>query len=184
MLKRPLVGRVPAFLLPLVLLSLLLTSVGILAVQSSPTAEFNVTPDSIELNWTNNYQADIMVETNATINYTALIAIANTTNTITSNYSQQSRYSNSTYSQFWWTSNPGCFHTGIGELDKDNPLAAFNASNSSQHINSANMTNGTNQNYTVWHNVTCPPGRYWGLINTTNSSEFANITATVIFPIS
>ena len=181
------VGRgIWIFLFPLIALSLVLTSVSIAAVQSSPSGEFNVTPDEIYLNWSNGFRANITVIANATANIS--ITVQNTTNTITSNYSQENRYDNATYSQFWWDdppTTPACFYAQKAtEPEMDNPLVSLNASNASHYTNAANLTAGTNQSFMLWHQVVCPPGRYWGLLNTTNNTESAAINVTVDWPIS
>lgn len=130
---------------------------------------FNVTPDSIVLNWTNN-QANITLVANQSENGSAFsitLGIYNATG-ITSNYSQVDQY---------LSDYPACF--------QDNqyvPLLVINASNTSIYTNTTTLENGTSENFTLNLNVSCPPGRYYGYIqiaNISNTSDHVNITVTI-----
>ncbi len=173
----------------LLALSFLAISVSILAVQSTPNAWLEVTPDAIALNWTNNYRANLMIANNYTANISAIIL--NTTTYISGNYSQRLPFDNDTYgpqyNKYWWTQNPGCFHANA---TLDNPLVSYNGSSAT----GANVTSNNTAflQYTNWSifslvsEVLCPPGRYFGRVGVQNSTgeENLNITVYMDVPIS
>ncbi|MBL7206031.1 MAG: hypothetical protein ISS36_00360 [Candidatus Aenigmarchaeota archaeon] len=131
---------------------------------------FNVTPNTLVLNWTNNYTANITLIANQSQNDSAFnitLDLYNVTG-ITSNYSQVSQYLNN-YSN--------CFQS-----NQYIPLKVINASNTSILTNTTTLPNGTNETFTIVFNSSCPPGKYYGYIrvaNTSNTSDHVNITTTI-----
>ena len=164
--------------------TIILLTFSSFAVDSGPGGEFNVTPDSIWLNWTNNYRANITIGAKTNLS----VVIDNTT-FIVGNYSQREFYLNfSEYEGKYWEYNSYnyCFFQSINTTRYDNPLLVQNSSG--VYTNETGlMLNGTQKNMTLIHYVVCPPGRYFGIVslyNSTNSSEQANITVTIDVPIS
>lgn len=146
----------------------------------SPDGRYNVTPDHLFLNWSNNYEANITIMTNASNEYTFILGVVNETTGIYSFYSQKSVFYYEPYKYF----NSGCFNSNIPE--KDNPLKVRNQTG--VYINKTTaLLNGTNETLTLIHYVICPPGRYYGNVtikNVTNSTESVNISVTIDVPIS
>lgn len=174
------------FLFVFILVNLFLfCSVSVLSINSTYD-NFTVTPDNVSFNWTN-----------GTINITAnvdniTIVVGNSSTSIHSNYSQVNLY------------NPidGTGINGVdsyGNLTADNWALCFNTTTlnimsfivqnqTDDYVN--NVTLNETGNYSLF-NLTpymfCPPGRYWGnftVYNASNASDYANITATVVIPIS
>ena len=138
------------------------------SIWSSPLLAFNVTPNTVYLNWTNNYQANVTIFSNGTniITNTSNITIEvfNTTSSFTANYSQYNGYSS-------------CLNNAHNLLIQN----ASTYSNISGTINGSDVS-GNNVNLTLIYNTSssvhpCSPGRYWlgnlTIRNYTNSSEQA-----------
>lgn len=146
-------------------------------VWSEPEGEFYVKPVELFLNWSNGYASNITLTVNTS---QTKININNKTTGISGNYSQRSLYyvEGSKYAN-------KCFYSPES-LHLDNPLLVKNASGT--YINTSNlMSKGTSTEFTLIHNVLCPPGKYWGRVNlrnATNYTENTNITVTIDVPIS
>jgi hypothetical protein len=147
---------------------------------TSSDRRYNVTPDSISLNWTNSYRSNITIATNASNSYTFILGVVNGTTGISSYYSQHSAFNYDPYTYF----SSGCFNSNSAE--RDNPLTVRNQTG--VYINTtAALSNGTSETLTLIHYVTCPPGRYYGnltITNATNSTGAVNVTVTIDVPIS
>ena len=154
------------------------TNVSILierTVWSEPEGEFYVKPVELFLNWSNAYSSNITLTVNVS---QTKININNKTTGISGNYSQRTFYyvSGSKYAT-------KCFYS---PESLDNPLLVRNASGA--YVNTTNlMSEGTSSEFTLIHDVLCPPGKYWGRVNVrnaTNYTENTNITVTIDVPIS
>lgn len=152
-----------------VLFVLLFVSLSTSLQQSNPLKQFNVTPDSIYLNWTNNYTSNITITINETFN-NITIEILNSTS-VTENYTQgnDQNYCTNLY-KLYVRDTYGNYTNIIGPL---------NATNSS------NITIIDNVGY---NHLGCKPGRYWiekfTIRNSTQTNETANITVYIDIPIS
>ena len=177
-------GRVWALLLPLVALSLMLTSVSIMAAPSIPEGQFSIAPSAISLGWSNSFSSNVTI-TNAA-SYITRAVVHNYTTGISANYSQKGLYPNTSHFKYWWQGSvAGCFAVTPGY---DSPLLVRDANNPSNYTNiTGNISSSANENLTLISVVTCPPGRYWGYFNVTNAtniSEYLEINTTLNVPIS
>ena len=158
-----------------VLFGLLFVSLTISVQQSNPLRQFNVTPDTIYLNWTNNYASNITITINESFN-NITVEILNGTSVATVNYSQ-------TNSQTRCGSGSQGYYLFVKDVNAsnlyNNTIGPLNATNSSIATIIDNIDFNHNQ---------CSPGRYWinQLIirNTTQTNEIANITVFIDIPIS
>ena len=166
-------------------ITLALFAVSIFAVSSS-LGQFSVVPDSIMFNWTNDYRANITITPTPG---PLVIYIQNIATGIDNNYSQLGEYpkTNAPYVKYWWNESiPGCFYSQIPAIpNRNNPILAQNSTG--DYINMTNISAAAV--FTITNNVTCPPGRYWGYLTVSNSSnetnpqDHANITVTMDVPI-
>jgi len=143
-------------------------------ITSSPSGTFNETPETVYLNWTNNYT------TNITFGVLG-VSLSNFTFTVINSIPLVGNYSQS-------NSLSACTNIGYNLLVQNNTNSTyFNASTpfairSSQMI-SINLTDPSSH-------LSCAPGRYWNnsfLINATNlttSNESVSITVVTDIPIS
>lgn len=149
--------------------------VPVLGVTSTPFNEFNATPDSISLNWSNSYMRNITIFANNSNAYNITVLVRNSPTLVTSNYSQQTRYADD--SRY----NATCFSGSYLSLLVSNRTGSYtNTTN--------NLTNVSSENFTLALNATCPPGKYYGFVtlnssNATNANDSLNITATINVPI-
>ncbi len=162
-------------LLSFLLFVLLSVSLTFQVKLSSPIGEFNATPDGVILDWTNSYQSDVTIGSNASYNLDIKI-VDNETTDITGNYSQRNFYygSGSKY-------NGVCF---FGDETCDIPLS-FKNSTGFGYVEYS-VSPASVFNFTLIHYTNCPPGRYWGNIvirNETNATEYLTINVTIIIPI-
>jgi len=142
----------------------------ILGAWSSPNEAFNVTPEELHINWTNSYEGNVTLGMNSS--YSGVLKIWNDTNSISPNYGQhQSNYLDACgYS-------PGTF------------LLYVVNSTGSYTSNTTFMNGGEEKNMTLLSGMgeSCPPGRYWGYVNITNSTnpnEFYSLPVEINIPIS
>ncbi|RLJ02653.1 MAG: hypothetical protein DRP11_02790 [Candidatus Aenigmatarchaeota archaeon] len=161
-------------LLSLIIIALFIPLV--FGVYSQPNREFSVAPDSIYLNWTNDYRYNVTITMNSSNNYTAVLEFVNATTGIRGNYSQSdtSLYSSGSY--------PVCLPD---DENYDNPLRIINQTGYAEQI-TIPLSNGTSYNYSIIHYAVCPPGKYWGHLtvrNYTNTNENANIEVRIDVPI-
>ncbi len=162
----------------------LLCSVSVFSVNST-FDNFTVTPDNISFNWTN-----------GTINITAnvdniTIVVGNSSTSIHSNYSQVNLY--------YAIDDSGV--NGIdsyGNLTADNWALCFNTTTlnimsfvvqnlTNDYVNNVTLNTTNTTLFYLTPYTFCPPGRYWGnftIYNENNASDYANVTATVVIPIS
>ena len=142
---------------------------------SVPLREFNVTPDIVSLNWTNNYTSNITITVNETFNNT-IVEILNST-AVRTNYSQ-------TNSQTRCQSGSSGYFLFVIDVNAsnayDNTIGPLNATNSSiVAIVDSDI---------VYNHLQCAPGRYWienlTIRNETRVNETANITVLIDIPIS
>lgn len=164
-------------------------------LQSSPDVTFNVTQDTIRLNWTavdtpNAYEVNITIAVNSSnplssSNFRA--AVQNQSHTVFTNYSQPIgvatwiRPNSDTLADF------GFAVADCGSGSARTPLQVKNAS-SIRPNETQNLNNNSNENLTVFFtaNRTCAPGRYFGLLNVTNATnttQFVNVTVVIDVPI-
>ncbi len=171
-MKKRFLGRhayLAALFLGIALIAYVFPATG---VTSTSLGEFNVTPNNITLNWTNSNLMNITITANFSNTYNITVLVRNTTAGITGNYSQHILYANN--SRY----NASCF--------PNLPLLVMNASGA--YINTTALLSNTSspENLALIFNATCPPGRYFGnvtLSNSTNAAEQANITALIDIPI-
>jgi len=162
-------------LLSFLLFVLLSVSLSFQVKWSSPIGEFNATPDGVILDWTNSYQSDVTISSNASYNLDIKI-VDNETTDITGNYSQRS---------FYWGA--GSKYTGVcffGDSKYDIPLSFKNSTGFGDV--EYNVSPETTFNFTLIHYANCPPGKYWGNIvirNETNATEYLTINVTINIPI-
>ncbi len=159
-----------------VLISLLLVfSVPALSINSTYD-NFSVTLDTVVLNWTN-----------MTINITSYVdnltvVVDNTTTDIHSNYSQYNRYGVDDYGGLTTNNWDLCFkQTSLNRMS----LIVQNQTSDYVNITTLNSTNTTL--FYISPYLFCPPGMYYGnftVYNASNTTDYANITATVVIPIS
>ncbi len=160
-------------LVALVLFAVLFVSLTISVQQSSPLKQFNVTPDVVYLNWTNNYTSNITVTINASFDGIN-VTILNTTSNVAGNYSQANS------GQVQCTAS--CYHLFVKNSTGD-------------YVSVTPTLNGTNSTEMtildtdiLFNHLRCSPGRYWieklTIRNTTRTNETANITVFIDLPIS
>jgi hypothetical protein len=133
---------------------------------SSPNLIFNVTPDTVYINWTYENTNNISIQANSSVTYWFNVTV-----------------DNSSRIYFNYTSSQSCigYYPCIYLLVK-------NATGVEYLVTSNNMTGGDSSNLTLTLPTTSNlfAGRYRGNIriyNTSNSTENANITVLVDFPI-
>jgi len=151
--------------------ALLAISLVISKQSSSPIGQFNVTPDFLYLNWTNNYASNITIEVYNDSYSNISVQILNSSSFAAGNYSQSSQPStncdSSHYALFIINSN-GDYNNTIGPINE-----------------SVNVTIIDNIAY---NHLQCKPGRYWiqkfTIKNATLPNETANITVYIDIPIS
>ncbi|MEM5797776.1 MAG: hypothetical protein QXG26_00060 [Candidatus Aenigmatarchaeota archaeon] len=154
-----------------VFITIIYLAVGGLAV-TSRYGTFNISPDGIVLNWTNNWTAEINISAN---NESTIVNIYNLTY-IKSNYSQKDF--------FGYTGTNECWYFGKSPSEKI-PLLIRNESGESVN-KTKTLNSGEWEALNVSLAVICPPGRYWGKLNFTNgtnSSDSANISVLIDVPI-
>jgi hypothetical protein len=161
-------------LVSLILFSLYLFITSTFSVWSSPNRVFNATPNTIYLNWTNNYQANLVLTANNSQSINVTVEIFNTTNLI-ANYTQ---------------SNPG----GTWCENQYHFIIVQNSSGISNITGPINGSSSYNSTYfTLMYNTSsqlhpCSPGRYrignLMVRNYTDSTEYLNISVIVDIPIS
>ena len=167
----------------IVFVAIAITATGAYSSFSASTGRvFNLTPGTIYLNWTNNYQALVNIS-NITEITPMNITIRNSTTHVTGNYSQRSAYIPSGDYPNYYTR---CLNTNV---TRDLPFALINGSgNYSNLIYLSGYPDTTN--VTIISPTPCPPGRYWGYLNfsnTTNASavgDYANLTIILDVPFS
>jgi hypothetical protein len=141
-----------------------ITNLG-LSVNSSPNADFNVTPSSVFLNWTNSYNATLTIGTN---NFTQTIEVVNSTN-IPGNYSQPSTGSDPSPCQIVGN----VYNIQLNALDQNTTVSVYNTSTSDLTLSNTFFR--------------CKPGRYYinsySIRNATQNGDSANISVTIDVPI-
>jgi len=169
---------IPLILLFITIISLFLSlSSGYSVKWSSPNMSFNVTPDTIYLNWTNNYNSSFLVFVNDTYGVWFNITIDNTTAiTQTIHYSLYFNYTSGAYS------------CGVGTT----PCAKLLVHNETGNYVTAskNLTNISTQNNETFYLINNESsslwaGRYRGIVriyNTSVATEHANITVVLDIP--
>jgi len=157
----------------LIILLLILPNLILGTSWSSPNNAFNVTPDELSLNWSNSYQSTITLGMNSS--YSGVLKIWNNTNTISPNYGQpqSTSYPNLDACGF----NPGTFLLYVV-----NSTGVYTQ-------NTTFMSGGEERSMTLVGGMeeSCPPGRYWGYVNITNSTnpnEYFALPVTINIPIS
>lgn len=171
-------SKVSILIMSFITFVLLYISLTISLQQSSPLKQFNVTPDILYLNWTNNYTSNITITMNKTFN-NITVQIMNdtiTTSNVVGNYSQ----SNSAKTQC----KPSYYHLFVKNEggDYNNTIGPITNATS-------NSTNVTILDTDIEYDHTqCSPGRYWieklTIRNITRTNETANITVIIDIPIS
>jgi hypothetical protein len=152
---------------------ILFISLAVSVQQSDPLKQFNVTPDSIFLNWTNNYASNITITINETFN-NITIEILNSTSG-NENYTQSNLETACTN------------HTTSGyKLYVINSYG--NYTNTIGPLNATNSTNVIIIDNLIYNHLVCKPGRYWvekfTIRNSTQTNETVNITIFIDIPIS
>ena len=150
-----------------------LADFGIGTIWSSPNRTFNITPDSILLNWTNNYQSNITILANSTLSTNISIEMLNDT----TSYPTSGATPN--YTQGYPTDI--CHYIPLLVRDSN---GVYN--NTIEPLNGSN--NFINTNVTLIHtHLECYPGKYFTdkfIIRNFSSGETANITVYIDIPIS
>ncbi|QQG39571.1 MAG: hypothetical protein HYS81_04290 [Candidatus Aenigmatarchaeota archaeon] len=175
-----------ALVAAVILAGLLAASVAEAVVYSLPVpAQFNVTQDTIRLNWTTadtgrQYEANITIWRNDTAIPALIAAVINNTHTVLRNYTQPGTEND------WATGTSGYGSASCGSTGAQTPLFVKNGTDVRTNITIPLTT--ANENLTVLFSAAraCPPGRYYGLLNVTNSTNathYANITVIMDIPI-
>jgi len=141
-------------------------------IQSTPSGVFSVTPETVRLNWTNNYNSNITLGAMGVGNLT--FTVVNSTSLI-GNYSQSNSLSacaNTAFTLFVQNNtNSSYFNTTSQSPINDGELVSLNLTDPSAHRQ-------------------CLPGRYWAsnytirAANGTTSNENATMRVIVDIPIS
>ncbi len=161
---------------PLFLLLLLSIMSGFISGSwSSPNEAFNVTPDGVYLNWTNSYQGDVVLGMNSS--YSGVLRVWNNSagsyrHSVLPNYSQ-----------------PQGNYPDYCGFNLNSFLLYVKNSTGSYTYNTTNLSGGEETTMTLLsgNNESCPPGRYWGYVNITNSTnpnEFYSLPLEINIPIS
>lgn len=153
--------------LVLFLLALFLIPIFLSRGLTSPTEEFNVTPDSLLINWSFGYLENITVSSNVDYNFSVKIENSTPSYFLFFNYTNLSRPST-------------CSITEISDLSYCIWFSIRNESGNYDLINF--LTNEKNStNFTLIFNINGhPPGKYTGKIiisNSSNSSEKVSLDA-------
>jgi len=199
MLKKGFMGiaKVGIFLLSIfVLMNItLFFSMGVFSAEvASTTSEFNVS-DTLVINWTGGYNITVTALniTGSTDSTNISVFVQNDTTTLYANYSQDTLYAADSYGNLSTANRDLCFYTsGTGGNHMRLIVAAENGSvtNISKTLNFSlpeNVLYGNITNFTIGAYMLCPPGKYFGNItvsNSTNSSENASVNVTLQIPIS
>ncbi len=153
--------------LPLILaVAVLIVLITVKAeIQSSPLKQFNITPEILRLNWTNDYSGNITLKLNTSFP-SVVILVLNDTTGLSENYTQSNSLTD-------------C-QSGNLKLTVRNTT----------HIasNYQNVSNGTNVDVRLVNTLfTCKPGRYstatFTFRNSTQTNETANTTIYLDLPI-
>ncbi|MDI6798663.1 MAG: hypothetical protein QMD12_01535 [Candidatus Aenigmarchaeota archaeon] len=136
-----------------------------LSVWSSPERQFNVTPETVFINWTGNYKSNITISLNATDFSNATVEILNQTASFTENYTQE--------------------NTQTVCQSHHNFLQVQNASGYYNNVVLNISVTNTTEVALIYANLQCMPGRYYIPILTINASvnENANISVIADIPI-
>ncbi|MBU0952899.1 MAG: hypothetical protein KKA90_00545 [Nanoarchaeota archaeon] len=149
---------------------------------TSTTGEYAIGPEIIVFNWTN---ASLSMVT--TINTTGLkISNATGATTIQPQYFTTSDYGTNAYDNL----TSGNYDRCLANASSSNGLLSFNVFSNTTAISSTGFMNteeASTANFTLFIDPICPPGLYIGNFTThniTSTSEYVNLTAEVIIPIS
>ncbi|MDI6826802.1 MAG: hypothetical protein QMD36_06535 [Candidatus Aenigmarchaeota archaeon] len=143
---------------------------SVLSKQSSPIGQFNVTPDFLYLNWTNNYTSNITIEINQSYANIS-VKILNSSSNVVGNYSQTnpSTYCDPSYYHLFVINVNGEYNETVGPINESVNVTILDTSLEYNHLQ-------------------CRPGRYWiqkfTIQNATLDDETANITVFIDIPIS
>lgn len=161
---------------------------------NSTSVYFNVT-STVSFNWTAGNITMKVIDSDAG-NIT--LVIVNSSTFIYANYSQDDNlyrandvgtYGFSTYGNLTSANWNLCFNTtpsGVKNMKFIVQIQNLSYTNITKALNISSSDNNRTYAYLTPHLV-CPPGRYYGnfsVRNATNSSEYANVTATIDIPIS
>lgn len=160
-------------MLPVIFISLLLAPAFILGgtVWSNTPVTFNAT-SPLYMNWSNSYVGNITLGINSS--YSGRLTVDNSTHTVSSNYSQPT--------SGWWYSIANTGYCGLGSYTFD-----FLVRNESGYYKTTENFTGTTWMALERKASDCPPGRYWGFINvtnSTNSSHYTTVEVVMNLPIS
>lgn len=151
-------------ILPVIFISLLLIPAFILGgiVWSNIPVTFNAT-SPLYMNWSNSYVGNITLGINSS--YSGRLTVDNSSQgcSVSSNYSQPT--------SGWWYSITNTGHCGLGPYTFD-----FLVRNESGYYKTTENFTGTTWMALETMESDCPPGRYWGFINVTNSSNSSHYT--------
>ncbi|HDN73548.1 MAG TPA: hypothetical protein ENG16_00810 [Archaeoglobus sp.] len=137
---------------------------------SSPSRQFNVTPDILYLNWTNDYSSNITITKNDSLS-SLTIEITNGTDLVYANYSQTGQPSSLCAPSYYrlFVIGPSGYNNTIGVSNSVNVTIADEPIDSYDHTQ-------------------CLPGRYWiqnlHIRNATQTTENTSITVFIDIPIS
>lgn len=148
-----------------------------LSAWSSPSQQFNVTPDKIYLNWTNNYNSSFNVAVNSTFGGWLNVTVDNATAPSASPPSIYSLMFN--YTTGTQCSPPDVYCIGLFVQNESGDYNTISKNMTSQ--------NSTTFYLNISYSSIPLPGRYFGNIkvyNTSAQSENANITVILDAPIS
>jgi hypothetical protein len=171
-------NRHVTLILGLLILTLFFSISSIKAVLwSSPEMQFNVTPETLYINWTNGGKSNITIGINSS--FTSIqVAIHNSTTSVKANYSQPQPevgwYSGKQY--------PGYCFGGILKY-------YFRVQNATgDYVNvTTSLVGGSTTDMTIIDVLNdCPPGRYWGILNITNATninEYVDLNVIIDKPI-
>jgi hypothetical protein len=181
------VKRAAAGVSVLVALFVIFSSSGVYSATINSTADyFNMTPRSLYLNWTNDYMANITLGMWYGASYIN-ITIDNATTIVSGNYTQRDSFGVAGYPKYY-PSNRGCFDQV--DTTKDSPFLMQNGSGVYSNVTHLRNSGQLETDARFVMDYVCPPGRYWGIINITNTTNASvtgdnvNLTLQVDIPIS
>lgn len=136
---------------------------------TSTGGNFNVTPDTLYINWSSSYNGSMSLGMSSSM----VLTVENGTHTIKTIYGQPGS---------GW--NYGLSSYDLNECGISAGFMFFVDNGTERTQNTLNTTSAT-MILDSKKDAACPPGRYWGMINVTNgfSTNYANVTVVMDLPV-
>ncbi|UCG95777.1 MAG: hypothetical protein JSV92_01870 [archaeon] len=168
--------------IPLAIFIFIVLSATILGgeVLSNNPKTFSASPSPLRINWTNSFEGNLTLNVNAT--YSGALSVDNSTHTVCSNYSQPATG--------WAGSYDSSIESSTCGLTKASPsytLDFFVKNATGYYTDTKNLNGESTWALLERELASCPPGRYWGLVDILNSSEpshYATVEVEMNFPVS